>query len=203
MPVTQTGETLSPHQLAGLVAAARIDKTEDVDSYGALEAVSKTVLAAVSPRGLLLPVHNGKLTDTQTTVAVVYKGGQLLALSGPDPDGEHLFDMQVRVRGRRGDYFLWVSGPGEIEDTFGDTSGGTHLDFPLYGGTHLDFPLYARLKQDGGAKPPLSSRRRKELSEGAEWVRHLIAAQVKWGAIARLKDAGLLPSSRDPALPRT
>ena len=196
MPVTQTGETLSPHQLAGLVAAARIDKTEDVDSYGALEAVSKTVLAAVSPRGLLLPVHNGKLTDTQTTVAVVYKGGQLLALSGPDPDGEHLFDMQVRVRGRRGDYFLWITSlcdEIEIEDTFGDTSGGTRLDFPLY----------ARLKQDGGAKPPLSSRRRKELSEGAEWVRHLIAAQVKWGAIARLKDAGLLPSSRDPALPRT
>ena len=196
MPVTQTGETLSPHQLAGLVAAARIDKTEDVDSYGALEAVSKTVLAAVSPRGLLLPVHNGKLTDTQTTVAVVYKGGQLLALSGPDPDGEHLFDMQVRVRGRRGDYFLWITSlcdEIEIEDTFGDTSGGTHLDFPLY----------AKLKQDGGAKRPLSSRRRKELSEGAEWVRHLIAAQVKWGAIARLKDAGLLPSSRDPALPRT
>ena len=181
MPVTQTGETLSPHQLAGLVAAARIDKTEDVDSYGALEAVSKTVLAAVSPRGLLLPVHNGKLTDTQTTVAVVYKGGQLLALSGPDPDGEHLFDMQVRVRGRRGDYFLWVSGPGEIEDTFGYTSGGTHLDFPLY----------AKLRQDGGAKLPLSSRRRKELSEGAEWVRHHIAAQVKWGAIARLKVACL------------
>lgn len=184
MPVTQTGETLSPHQLAGLVAAARIDKTEDVDSYGALEAVSKTVLAAVSPRGLLLPVHNGKLTDTQTTVAVVYKGGQLLALSGPDPDGEHLFDMQVRVRGRRGDYFLWITSlcdEIEIEDTFGDTSGGTHLDFPLY----------AKLRQDGGAKPPLSSRRRKELSEGAEWVRHLIAAQVKWGAIARLKVACL------------
>lgn len=194
MPVTQTGETLSPHYLAGLVAAAQIDQTADVDSYGALEAVSKTVLAAVSPGGLLLPVHNLKLTDTTTTVAVVYKGGQLLSLSGPDPDGEHLFDMQVRVRGRRGDYFLWISDPGvKIEDTFGDTSGGTHLDFPLY----------AKLKQAGGPKLPLSSRRSKELSEGAEWVRHLIAAQVRWGAIARLKAAGLLPSSRDPALPRT
>ena len=192
MAVTQTGETLPTHQLEGLVAAARVDKTDDVDSYGALEAVSKTVLAAVSPSGLLLPVHNLKVTDTTTTVAVVHKGEQLLALSEPEPDGEHLFDMQVRVRGRRGDYFLWISDPGvEIEDTFGDTSGGTHLDFPLY----------AKLRQDGGPKRPISSRRSKELSEGAEWVRHLIGAQVKWSAIARLKASGLLPPSRDPALP--
>ena len=184
MAVTHTGETLSPHQLAGLVAAARIDKTDDVDSYGALEAVSKTVLEAVSPSGLLLTVHNLKITDTTTTVAVVYKGEQLLALSGPDPDGEHLFDMQVRVRGRRGDYFLWITSlcdEIEIEDTFGDTSGGTHLDFPLY----------AKLKQDGGAKRPLSSRRSKELSEGAEWVRHLIAAHVKYVAVSRLEAACL------------
>lgn len=194
MPVTQTGEALSPHYLAGLVAAAQIDQTADVDSYGALEAVSKTVLTAVSPSGLLLPVHNLKTTDTTTTVAVVYKGGRLLALSGPDPYGEHIFDMQVRVRGRRGDYFLWISDPGvEIEDTFGDTSGGTHLDFPLY----------AKLKQAGGPKRTLSRRRSDELYEGAEWVRHLIAAQVKWSAIARLKASGLLPPSRDPALPRT
>ena len=190
MPVTQTGETLSPHYLAGLVAAARIDKTDDVDSYGVLEAVSKAVLAAVSPVGLLLPVHNLNLTDTKTKVAVLYKGGQLLALSGPDPDGEHLFHMQVRVRGRRGDYFLWISTPSkEIEDTSG--------------GTHLDFPLYAKLKQDGGSKRTLSCRRSDELSEGAEWVRHLIAAHIKWVSVARLEAAGLLPPSHDPALPRT
>ena len=141
MPVTQTGETLSPHYIAGLVAAARIDNTDDVDSYWALEAVSKTVFEAVSPRGLLLPVHDRKLTDTTTTVAVVYKGRQLLALSAPDPEGEHLFD--------------------------------------------------AKLKQDGGSKRTLSRRRIDELSEGAERVRHLIAAHIKWVSVARLESAGL------------
>ena len=179
MPVTQTGETLSPHQLAGLVAAARIDKTEDVDSYGALEAVSKTVLAALAPGGLLLPVHNLKITDTTTTVAVVYKGGRLLALSGPDPDGEHLFDMQVRVRGRRCDYFLWISGP---SDGIDDTSGGTHLDIPAY---------TQQLKQAGSPKQTLSRRSSDELFKDAEWIRHLIAAHVKYVAVSRLEAACL------------
>lgn len=178
MAVIHTGEKLSPHYLAGLVTAAQIDQTDDVDSYGALEAVSKTVLAAVSPGGLLLPVQNPKITDTTTTVAAVYKGGRLLALSEPDPDGEHLFDMQVRVRGRRGDYFLWISDPGvDIEDTSGRT--------------HLDFPLYAELKQDGRSKRPISRRRSDELFEDAEWVRHLIAAHVKYVAVARLEAACL------------
>ena len=174
MPVTQTGETLSPHYLAGLVAAAQIDQTADVDSCGALEAVSKTVLAAVSPVGLLLPVHNLNLTDTKTKVAVLYKGGQLLALSGPDPDGEHLFHMQVRVRGRRGDYFLWISGP---SDGINDTSGGTHFDFPAY----------AQLKQAGSPKKPLSRRSSYELFKDAEWIHHLIAAHVKYVAVSRLE----------------
>lgn len=173
MAVTHTGE-VSPHYLAGLVAAARIDKTEDVYSYGVLEAISKAVLAAVSPRGVLLPVHDRKLTDTTTTVAVVYKGRQLLARSAPDPEGEHLFDMQVRVRGRRGDYFLWISGP---SDGINDTSGGTHFDFPAY----------AQLKQAGSPKKPLSRRSSDELFKDAEWIHHLIAAHVKYVAVSRLE----------------
>ena len=113
MPVTQTGEIVSPHYLAGLVAAARIDKTDDMDSYGALEAVSKTVLAEVSPRGLILPIHDLKKVNTQTTIAVVYISGRLMALAKPEPVGEHLFDLRVRVIGRTGDYTIWVESPSE------------------------------------------------------------------------------------------
>ena len=171
MPVTQTGEIVSPHYLAGLVAAARIDKTDDMDSYGALEAVSKTVLAAVAPGGLLLPVHNLKITDTTTTVAVVYKGGQLLALSEPDPDGEHLFDLRVRVLGRKGDYTIWVESP-------------------------IDFAGYAYLMRTKGSKRARDFLVIDESFDDEEWVRHLIAAQVKDAVTARLEATWLYHTQR-------
>ena len=118
-------EEVFPQYLAGLVAASRIDQTDDVDSYGTLEAVLKTVLAAVSPRGVLLPIHDLKRTDTQTTVSVVYLSGRLMTLGEPEPGGEHLFDLRVRVLGRTGDYSIWVSCP---SDDIGNVSGGTHFD---------------------------------------------------------------------------
>lgn len=103
MAVTQT-EEISSEYFAGLVAASRIDQTDDVDSYGTLEAVSNEVLAAISPRGVLLPIHDLKRVNTQTTIAVVYISGRLMALAEPESVGEHLFDMRVRVLGRTGDY---------------------------------------------------------------------------------------------------
>ena len=177
MAVTQT-EELTSQYFAGLVAASRIDQTDDVDSYGALEAVSNAVLAAISPRWVLLPIHDLKKINTQTTIAVVYISGRLMALAKPEPVGEHLFDLRVRVIGRTGDYTIWVESPSE------DIAG-------TCGGTHFDFAVYAYLHRRNGRQRSHPFRPIDRSFDGEEWVRHLIAAQVKDTATARLESVCL------------
>lgn len=177
MAVTQT-EELSSQYFAGLVAASRIDQTDDVDSYGALEAVSNAVLEAVSPRGALLPIHDLKRVNTQATVAVVYISGRLMALAAPEPVGEHLFDLRVRVLERAGDYTIWVESPSE------DIAG-------TCGGTHFDFAGYAYHHRPNGRQRAHPFRPIDKSFDGEEWVRHLIAAQVKDTAAARLESVWL------------